>query len=149
MRQVSLPVRIAEGGKDSSQPIIKSLQQPCYQNLSSTSILFCPSGLTWCLEGGAQQFGNSNASDPIASLLSGCHIRSKTVWDYPFRRQFSFFSCQQVLLNRFTLSGEMGSASMSEEEICFGLTVMMPHLHTLHAVPRISSRALKQQRQNW
>lgn len=118
------------GGKDCSQPAIKSLQQPVDWSLLSVPILVYPPGLTWCLWGGAWQFGNSNASDPIASLLSGCHIRSKTVWDYPFRRQLSFFSCQQVLLNRFTLSGEKGTESVSERDLLWVSSVDGTPIHT-------------------
>lgn len=38
---------------------------------------------------------------------------------------------------------------VSEAEICSVLALLLPHPHTLHAVPRIASRARKWQRQNW
>lgn len=133
--------------KDSSHLAIKSLEQPLHPQLLPTPILFCPPGITVCWWGGAWQFGNSNASDPIASLRSGCHIRSNTVWDYPSGGTSSFSVVSRC---RWTDSHSLGrwEAHRCQREICFGLTVMMPHLHTLHAAPRISSRALKQQRQN-
>lgn len=142
MRRISLPVHISEG-QGQLPAAIKSLQQPLCQETYVNSHIPLSPRLTGFLWGGAWQFRNSNASDPMANLLSGCHIRSKTVGDYLSRRLFSFFSCQQVLLNRFTLSGVMRS-TVSDREICFGLRGMKPHLHMFHTVPKISFSTLKQ-----
>lgn len=47
-----------------------------------------------------------------------------------------------------TLLGDQ-KQEVSETEICSVLVLMLPHPHTLLAVPRIASRARKLQRQNW
>lgn len=128
MRQVSLFQFALQRGQGQ---LLACRQKPVdWESLVSSYIILSPRPhmmlVGWCLV-----VRNSNASDPIASF-SGCHVRSKTVWDYPFRRQLSFFSCQQVLLNRFTLSGKR-EVHRCQREVCFGLVVLMAHLHILQA----------------
>lgn len=79
-------------GQQSSQPAIRSLEQPLHQCPLSTPTVLRPEGLRGCSWGGAWQFWDRYAPDPTASLRSGCRIRSNPVWDYPFRRKLSVFS---------------------------------------------------------